>query len=288
MIYLPLFIITITQCRLICSFVNLSKQSLYKQNQNLIDKDITTYKPKYLRNQRTILKNAIITPPLTPVIFNSTFYHNIDKQMATIALPAFVSLAADPLASMVDALFIGRLDPSNQAGMGISISAHYSISKLYNDPLLKTSTSLVAGKTDDELSASVSTAMIIAAFIGIFQTAIFMFGGDYILNIMRVPVFSDMRRPAVEYLKWRAAGVPAGTLLLVAIGKAYVVRCNIVFDIICMLRMILYIITAIMYIRHDSICIVCLLYVCNAVIYLIYLYNISLYLTRHLPRSRRH
>ena len=221
MAYLLQLIIAITQCHLICSFINLSKQSLYKQqNQNIIKSD-TTYKTnantKFLRNQ-IILKNAIITPPLTPVIFNSTFYNNIDKQMATIALPAFVSLAADPLASMVDALYIGRLDPSNQAGMGISISAHYSISKLYNDPLLKTSTSLVAGKTDDELSASVSTAMIIAAFIGIFQTAIFMFGGDYILNIMRVPVFSDMRRPAVEYLKWRAAGVPAGTLLLVAIG----------------------------------------------------------------------
>ena len=231
-----LFILTITQCQLICSFINLSKQSLYKkQNQNTNNKDTSPYKTntnaKFLRNQ-VILKNAIITPSLTPVIFNSTFYDNIDKQMATIALPAFVSLAADPLASMVDALYIGRLDPSNQAGMGISISAHYSISKLYNDPLLKTSTSLVAGKTDDELSASVSTAMIIAAIIGIFQTAIFMFGGDYILNIMRVPVFSDMRRPAVEYLKWRAAGVPAGTLLLVAIGKAFIAL-FIVFDIIC-------------------------------------------------------
>ena len=226
---LLLFILTITQCQLICSFINLSKQSLYKKqnqntNTNTNNKDTSHYKTntnaKFSRNQ-VILKNAIITPSLTPVIFNSTFYNNIDKQMATIALPAFVSLAADPLASMVDALYIGRLDPSNQAGMGISISAHYSISKLYNDPLLKTSTSLVAGKTDDELSASVSTAMIIAAFIGIFQTAIFMFGGDYILNIMRVPVFSDMRRPAVEYLKWRAAGVPAGTLLLVAIGKIF-------------------------------------------------------------------
>ena len=33
--------------------------------------------------------------------FNASFYFNIDKQIANIAVPAFVSLFADPLASMV-------------------------------------------------------------------------------------------------------------------------------------------------------------------------------------------
>ena len=43
----------------------------------------------------------------TNVVYNSSFYFGIDKQIANIALPAFVSLVADPLASMVDALYIG-------------------------------------------------------------------------------------------------------------------------------------------------------------------------------------
>ena len=102
--------------------------------------------------------------------------------------------------------------------MGISIAAHYAISKLYNDPLLKTSTSLVAGKTDQELSASVSTAMIIAVVIGILQTFIFVFSGGRILSMMKVPMTSDMRGPALAYLKWRSLGVPASTALLVAVG----------------------------------------------------------------------
>ena len=113
---------------------------------------------------------------------------------------------------------VGRLGPAEQAGMGISIAAHYSISKLYNDPLLKTSTSLVAGKTNQELSASVSSAMIIAIVIGILQTIIFVFSGGRILSLMNVPLASDMRKPALDYLKWRALGVPASTALLVAIG----------------------------------------------------------------------
>ena len=93
----------------------------------------------------------------------------LDKEFATVALPAFVSLAADPLASLVDAMYVGRLGASDQAGMGIAISAQFSIAKLYNDPLLKTSTSLVAGKSGEELSASVATAILTAIVIGVMQ-----------------------------------------------------------------------------------------------------------------------
>jgi Na+-driven multidrug efflux pump len=84
--------------------------------------------------------------------------------------------------------------------------------------LLKTSTSLVAGKKGDELAASVSTAMLIAVVIGTLQTLSFLCFGNQILSIMRLPMNSDMRAPALAYLKWRAPGVPAATLLLVAIG----------------------------------------------------------------------
>jgi hypothetical protein len=73
-------------------------------------------------------------------------------------LPAFIGLVAEPLIAIVDASYVGKLGAVYQAGMGIAISAQYSVAKLYNDPLLKTSTSLVAGKKGEELSASVVRA----------------------------------------------------------------------------------------------------------------------------------
>jgi Na+-driven multidrug efflux pump len=109
---------------------------------------------------------------------------SLDKEFAEVALPAFFSLAADPFASLVDAMYVGRLSAAEQAGMGIAISAQYSIAKLYNDPLIKTSTSLVAGKSDKELSASVSTAILTAIVIGVLQTALFLLFSDPILTIM--------------------------------------------------------------------------------------------------------
>ena len=148
----------------------------------------------------------------------SALRKDLDGQFINVALPAFVSLAADPLASLVDAMYVGRLSPENQAGMGIAISAQYSVAKLYNDPLLKTSTSLVAGKSGAELSASVATAILTACVIGVMQCLLYLFCAGPIMSFMGVSMTSDMRAPAIAYLKWRALGVPAATVLIVSNG----------------------------------------------------------------------
>ena len=145
-------------------------------------------------------------------------HSGLDKEFAQVALPAFVSLAADPLASLVDAMYVGRLGPVEQAGMGIAISAQFSVAKLYNDPLLKTSTSLVAGKSGDELSASVATAILTAMIIGTMQMLLFLLASGPIMRIMGVGPLSEMREPALKYLRWRALGVPAATVLIVSNG----------------------------------------------------------------------
>eukprot|EP01035_Chromulina_nebulosa_P016846 gene16846-22331_t len=144
--------------------------------------------------------------------------NSIDKEFVGIAIPAFIALAADPLASLVDSIFVGRLGASQQAGMGIAISAQYSVAKLYNDPLLKTSTSLVAGKKGEELSASVATAISSAILIGTIQFLVFLLFSDPILYMMGVPSHSEMRKPALAYLRYRAFGIPAATVLLVSNG----------------------------------------------------------------------
>lgn len=111
-----------------------------------------------------------------------------------------------------------RLGAAEQAALGIAISAQFSVAKLYNDPLLKTSTSLVANKEGEELSTSVSAAIITAITIGIIQTLVFTFFGSPILAVMGVRASSEMKAPALSYLKYRALGIPASTLLIVSTG----------------------------------------------------------------------
>lgn len=148
----------------------------------------------------------------------NSLHGKLNRDFAAISLPAFVALIADPLASFVDAVYVGRLGASEQAAMGIATSTQYSIAKLYNDPLMKTTTSLIAGKAGDELEASAATAIITAVLVGAVQSLLFMFAGNHILSMMGVKAGSEMLGPAVEYLKWRGLGVPAATVLLVTNG----------------------------------------------------------------------
>lgn len=150
----------------------------------------------------------------------------------SIAAPAFVQLAAEPLAGLVDTAYLGRLGPEVLGGAGVAISAQYAVSKLYNDPLLRTSISLVAsedGKSlentngDDHeqkkaLSIAVSSALLLAFIVGAIQLLLYFTFAGKIIEGMGVNAVSPMHHSAYSYLRVRALGTPAATLWLVTNG----------------------------------------------------------------------
>ncbi|KAH7665561.1 Multi antimicrobial extrusion protein [Dioscorea alata] len=68
----------------------------------------------------------------------------IGLEIARIAVPAALALAADPLASLVDTAFIGRLGPVEIAAVGVSIAIFNQVSKVAIYPLVSVTTSFVA------------------------------------------------------------------------------------------------------------------------------------------------
>eukprot|EP00249_Psilotum_nudum_P004691 c18197_g1_i2 orf=1-534(-) len=68
----------------------------------------------------------------------------LGREIAIIAFPALLALAADPLASLVDMAFIGRIGSVELAAVGVSISVFNFVSKLLNFPVLNITTSFVA------------------------------------------------------------------------------------------------------------------------------------------------
>lgn len=153
----------------------------------------------------------------------------LDWDFLRIAAPAFVQFTAEPLAGLVDTAYLGRLGPVALGGVGVAISAQYSVSKLYNDPLLRTSISLVAssegadvGESEaskaNALSRSVSTALLLAGVVGLLQGVVYVLCAAPIIRAMGVLPGSAMYDPAVSYLRIRALGTPAATLWLVSNG----------------------------------------------------------------------
>ncbi len=139
--------------------------------------------------------------------------------------------------------------PSILLSLGVAISAQYAVSKLYNDPLLRTSISLVASQdgklaasttkiessssdttaTSTEpttthhleapsLSVAISSAILLAFVIGFVQLIIYYIMAESIIQGMGVTNTNTMWPHAISYLKIRALGTPAATLWLVVNG----------------------------------------------------------------------
>jgi putative MATE family efflux protein len=163
-----------------------------------------------------------------------TLKRKLNKEFLNIGVPALIQLAAEPLAALVDTAYLGRLGPEVLGGAGVAISAQYAVSKLYNDPLLRTSISLVASQdgqsrsgsaTDDDddrnkrkLSIAVSSALLLAASVGIVQLVVYTVLASVITKGMGLQMTSPMWHSAVSYLRVRAFGTPAATLWLVSNG----------------------------------------------------------------------
>ncbi|XP_047318208.1 protein DETOXIFICATION 42-like [Impatiens glandulifera] len=77
----------------------------------------------------------------------------LNQEITTIALPAALALAADPIASLIDTAFIGHIGPVELAAVGVAIAVFNQVSKIAIFPLVSITTSFVA---EEDASGSLS------------------------------------------------------------------------------------------------------------------------------------
>ncbi|KAG6517856.1 protein DETOXIFICATION 45, chloroplastic-like [Zingiber officinale] len=172
---------------------------------------------------------------------NGSHPSSVRSELVRLALPAIVGQAIDPLAQLMETAYIGRLGPVELASAGVSMSIFNIISKLFNIPLLSITTSFVAediSKTtrndleDDKLMdkhvsfakaeklrlPSVSSALLLAAAIGIIEALALFFGATLFLSLMGISPASPMHQPSQIFLSLRALGAPAVVVALAVQG----------------------------------------------------------------------
>ncbi|KAJ0623122.1 putative multi antimicrobial extrusion protein [Helianthus annuus] len=69
---------------------------------------------------------------------------SLGKEILTIAVPAAMAFAADPVASLIDTAFIGHIGAVEIAAVGVSIAIFNQVSKVAIFPLVSITTSFVA------------------------------------------------------------------------------------------------------------------------------------------------
>ncbi|KAK4437564.1 protein DETOXIFICATION 45, chloroplastic [Sesamum alatum] len=150
-------------------------------------------------------------------------------ELIMLSLPAIGGQAMEPMVQLMETAFIGRLGSVELASAGVSISLFNIIAKLFNVPLLSVATSFVAediSKNASRLSASeeklqlssVSTALLLAVGIGIFEVMALCLGSGPLLSLMGISPASSMRAPAQRFLILRALGAPAFVVSLALQG----------------------------------------------------------------------
>lgn len=153
------------------------------------------------------------TEKLAENLISSSSNLSVTQELVGLSLPAFGGQAIDPLAQLMETAYIGSFGPLELASAGISVSIFNVISKLFNIPLLGIATSFVAediskaaakesasdGAFQKESNngrplevpekkqlASVSTALLLAVGLGVFEAISLYIGSGFFLNLMGV------------------------------------------------------------------------------------------------------
>ncbi|KAH7844581.1 hypothetical protein Vadar_029654 [Vaccinium darrowii] len=158
-------------------------------------------------------------------------------EIATIALPAALALAADPIASLIDTAFIGHIGPVELAAVGVAIAVFNQVSKIAIFPLVSITTSFVAEEDaaenlidksrdieiterrfdgndeEEELIPNTDTHKSPAT-----NTLFLIFAAKPLLGYMGIKSDSPMLTPASQYLTLRSLGAPAILLSLAMQG----------------------------------------------------------------------
>ncbi|KAF2287377.1 hypothetical protein GH714_039781 [Hevea brasiliensis] len=147
-------------------------------------------------------------------------------EIARIALPAALALTADPIASLVDTAFIGRIGPVELAAVGVSIALFNQVSRIAIFPLVSVTTSFVAeedtiGKIENERRhiPSASSAVVIGAILGFIQAIFLISRAKPLLNFMGVgPVRFTHAKPCTAIFDIEVTCAPAVLLSLAMQG----------------------------------------------------------------------
>jgi len=142
-----------------------------------------------------------------------------DREIIRIGLPALGALAADPLVSLVDTAFIGRLGAEALASVAIASSIFIAVFAVFNfleyavTPFV--AQSIGAGRRSEAGRFTVA-ALAISAVAGVIASAALIVFGEPLLRIFGAN--SDVLGGATTYLRIRALGVPALLVILVGHG----------------------------------------------------------------------
>jgi MATE family multidrug resistance protein len=145
--------------------------------------------------------------------------HDLDREIFRLAVPALGTLAADPLVSLIDTAFVGRLGRVPLGALGVSVAV-FSLAFFLFNFLAYGTTPLIAGAVAagdrDRAGRLTSGALLVSVAIGVATAGLLELFAEPVLRAMGAR--ADLLTGAALYLRIRVLGLPAVLLATVAHG----------------------------------------------------------------------
>lgn len=141
------------------------------------------------------------TPPSHPTL---------NREIITLALPALGALALDPLLSLIDTAFVGRIGVSALAGVGLStivLNVSFSIFNFLSisiTPLV--AKAIYSSSSPSAASSAISTSLLLALFLGVISQSILIPFAPALCTALGASI--EALPHAVAYLRFRAIAAP--------------------------------------------------------------------------------
>lgn len=149
------------------------------------------------------------------------FSKHYDREIFALALPALGALAADPLVSLIDTAFVGRLGALPLGALGVNASL-FSLAFFVFNFLAYGTTPLVGravGKGDLAAAGRViNQALVLAVGLGFLALIALELTAQPLLGLMGAT--GDLKEPSLSYLRIRALAAPA-VLIITASNGAF-------------------------------------------------------------------
>lgn len=143
------------------------------------------------------------------------------RRILALAVPALGSLAADPVLSLVDTAFVGRLGAEPLAALGVDAAIFGFAFALFNFLAYATTPLVAQARGRGQIVESgrvIQRALVLAVAIGVVSTIVMAVGARALVGLMGAgPEFIDQ---AVSYLTIRSFALPA-LLIITAANGAY-------------------------------------------------------------------
>jgi putative MATE family efflux protein len=133
-----------------------------------------------------------------------------DREIAVLAVPALGSLVADPLLSLVDTAFVGRISTDALAGLGVATALFAIAFFVFNFLEYGTTTQvgLAHGADDPERAArATGAALRLAVVAGVVSLGLVELAADPVLRLLGAS--DGARAEALTYVRIRAVAAPA-------------------------------------------------------------------------------